>query len=120
MRYPGVSSYFFDSPHRGLTLTHRFCQPRTLEIERFLGGIDEEVTATGYEIAMMHIFSPMDPRTVLKTVPFREYTEPTPSTPEVRHNIFSCITHKISDKLTTDPHYHPCAMEASVHSPEAR
>lgn len=59
-------------------------QPRTLELEHFLGGgIDEEVIKAGYEVPMMHYFDPKDPTAVAKKMPFRDFTEPTPSMPEV-------------------------------------
>ena len=58
-------------------------QPRTLELEHFLGGIDAEVAEAGYEIPMMRVFDPKEPTKIMMKAPFRPPLDPTPSMPEV-------------------------------------
>ena len=62
-----------------------FVQPRTLEVEHFLGVVND-VRNTGVSDATLlknHTMDPEDPYRIARTIDFIEKVEPTPSTPIV-------------------------------------
>lgn len=69
-------------PLHATAITYRL-QPRTLEIEHFLGVADEvkKVAARG---PVLHVHDPKDPYKIIKSISIVEQVDTTPAFPEVR------------------------------------
>ena len=71
-----------------LLISHKIImQPRTLEIEHFLGVKDQVVNA-GAPWPVMHFYDPSDSRKVLRSMAMLEKVDPTPAFPIVIETIY--------------------------------